>query len=117
MIVFGYFLPAGKNFASQVLTSERWIERLSPIFWRSCWRIWAIVIHSSRRPASAQKVNVVPDLTPAASKSCFARCRLNVYGLSFLLYALLFALISELPSDGVASPEKAAWFIATRLIA
>ena len=77
MIVFGYFFPAGKNFASHVLTSARWIEMLSPIFCRSCWRIWAIVIHSSRRPASAQNVNVVPGRTPAASKSCFARCRLK----------------------------------------
>ena len=62
MIVFGYFLPAGKNFASHVLTSERWIDRFSPIYCRFCWRIWAIVIHSSRRPASAQKVKVVPGL-------------------------------------------------------
>ena len=30
------------------------------------------MIHSSRRPASAQNVNVVPGLTPAASKSDFA---------------------------------------------
>ena len=40
-----------------------------------------------------------------------------MYGFSFLLYAALFALISELPSDGVARPENAALFIATRLVA
>src|SRR3954454_15358316 len=97
--------------------SLRWIERCSPIFSRSCCRIWAIVIHSSRRPASAQYVNVVPGLTPAAAKSDFAFSRLKVYGLSFLLYALLLALISEFPSDGVARPENAALFIATRLVA
>jgi len=38
------------------------------------------VIHSLRRFASAQKVKVVPGLTPALSKSCFAFARLNVYG-------------------------------------
>ena len=75
------------------------------------------MIHSSRRPASDQKVNVVPCFTPAASKSCFAFWRSNVYGFSFLLYAALFALMSEFPSDGVASPEKAALFIATRFVA
>ena len=36
---------------------------------------------------------------------------------SFLLYAELFALISELPIDGVARPEKAARFIVRRSIA
>ena len=73
------------------------------------------MIHSSRRPASAQKVKVARPHTRRVEQ-LLRPLQVERVALQLLVVEAARA-ISELPNDGAAIPEKAAWFIARRLIA
>ena len=75
------------------------------------------MVHSSRRPASAQKLNVVPCFDAGGIDELLRLLQVEGSPFIFLLYAELDALIRESPIEGVARPEKAARFIVRRSIA